>query len=178
MMVDPDADRAFMNLALSLARRGAPAPNPHVGAVVVRRRGVVGSGQHERAGGAHAEVMALSEAGARARGATLYVTLEPCKHHGRTPPCVDAVLRAGIVRILIGCRDPNPLVRGGGAALLGSAGVLVELGPCVDEATKLIADWKARLCPELAARAAHPAACAPSRGFARKRAGGRWAHRR
>jgi len=132
-----------MGLALSLARRGSPAPNPHVGAVVVRGRRVVGSGHHERVGGAHAEVMALSEAGARARGATLYVTLEPCNHHGRTPPCVDAVLRAGIVRVLIGCRDPNPLVPGGGAARLGRAGVRVALGPWVDEATELIAAWSA-----------------------------------
>jgi diaminohydroxyphosphoribosylaminopyrimidine deaminase/5-amino-6-(5-phosphoribosylamino)uracil reductase len=152
MIVDPDADRAFMRLALSLAERGSPAPNPHVGALVVQRGIVVGSGHHERAGGAHAEVMALCEAGVRARGATLYVTLEPCNHHGRTPPCVDAVLRAGIVRVLIGCPDPNPLVRGGGAARLGGTGVLVEFGPCVDDAKELIVDWKAGLCSGLATR--------------------------
>jgi diaminohydroxyphosphoribosylaminopyrimidine deaminase/5-amino-6-(5-phosphoribosylamino)uracil reductase len=152
MIVEPDIDRAFMRGALSLAQRGSPAPNPHVGAVVVRGGLVVGSGHHERAGGAHAEVIAVREAGARARGATLYVTLEPCNHHGRTPPCVDAVLRAGIVRILIGCPDPNPLVRGGGAARLTRAGVLVEFGPCVDDAKKLIADWEAALCSGLAAR--------------------------
>jgi diaminohydroxyphosphoribosylaminopyrimidine deaminase/5-amino-6-(5-phosphoribosylamino)uracil reductase len=159
MIVDPDVDRAFMRLALSVARRGSPAPNPHVGAVAVHRGLVVGSGHHERAGGAHAEVMALREAGVRARGATLYVTLEPCNHHGRTPPCVDAVLRAGIVRVLIGCADPNPLVRGGGAARLRRAGVLVEFGPWLDDAKKLNADWNARLCAEVAARRAHSPAC-------------------
>jgi diaminohydroxyphosphoribosylaminopyrimidine deaminase/5-amino-6-(5-phosphoribosylamino)uracil reductase len=152
MIGDPDADRAFMRLALSVARRGSPAPNPHVGAVIVHRGLLVGSGHHERAGSAHAEVMALREAGVRARGATLYVTLEPCNHHGRTPPCVDAVLRAGIVRVLIGCPDPNPLVRGGGAAHLGRAGVLVEFGPWIDDAKELIADWRAELCSGLTAR--------------------------
>jgi diaminohydroxyphosphoribosylaminopyrimidine deaminase/5-amino-6-(5-phosphoribosylamino)uracil reductase len=152
MIVDPDADRAFMRLALSLARRGSPAPNPHVGAVVVHQGLVVGSGHHERAGGAHAEAVALGEAGVRARGATLYVTLEPCNHHGRTPPCVDAVLRAGIVRVLIGCPDPNPLVRGGGASRLDWAGVLVEFGPWVNDAKELVADWRAGLCSALAAR--------------------------
>jgi diaminohydroxyphosphoribosylaminopyrimidine deaminase/5-amino-6-(5-phosphoribosylamino)uracil reductase len=114
-------DARFMRLALRLARKGLgrTSPNPPVGAVVVRGRSVVGSGYHRRAGGAHAEIEALAEAGGRARGATLYVTLEPCNHHGRTPPCTEAVLAAGVRRVVFGVRDPNPNVRGRGARRLG-----------------------------------------------------------
>jgi diaminohydroxyphosphoribosylaminopyrimidine deaminase/5-amino-6-(5-phosphoribosylamino)uracil reductase len=115
--------------ALELAERGRGTthPNPVVGAVVVRDGEVVGEGWHERAGGPHAEVTALEEAGGRARGAVLYVTLEPCAHHGRTPPCVDAILDAGVARVVVGAADPNPKTNGGGFGRLCAGGVEVEL---------------------------------------------------
>jgi len=138
-------DTAFMQLALRLGRLGTPAPNPHVGAVVVQGGEVVGVGHHERAGEAHAEALALQRAGASARGATLYVTLEPCNHHGRTPPCVDAILASGVRRVVIGCADPNPHVTGGGADALRRAGVEVSYGPCSEEAHQLIATWAHKL---------------------------------
>jgi diaminohydroxyphosphoribosylaminopyrimidine deaminase/5-amino-6-(5-phosphoribosylamino)uracil reductase len=108
---------------------------------LVRGGSIVGSAFHARAGGPHAEVIALREAGARARGGTLYLTLEPCNHHGRTPPCVDALLEAGLARVVIGCLDPNPFVAGGGATRLAKAGVVVDFGPWQEEAHALIADW-------------------------------------
>jgi diaminohydroxyphosphoribosylaminopyrimidine deaminase/5-amino-6-(5-phosphoribosylamino)uracil reductase len=138
-------DALFMRLALELARQGTPAPNPHVGAVVVQAGQIVGVGHHERAGQAHAEALALTRAGAGARGGTLYVTLEPCNHHGRTPPCVDAILASGVRRVVIGCADANPHVRGGGADALRRAGLEVTLGPCTAEAEQLIAEWTAGL---------------------------------
>jgi len=115
--------------AVELAERGRGAtyPNPLVGAVVVRDGEVVGEGWHARRGGPHAEVNALQAAGERARGATLYVSLEPCTHHGKTPPCVDAILAAEIGRVVVGVRDPNPLVSGGGVDRLREAGVDVEV---------------------------------------------------
>ena len=114
--------------ALELAERGRgmTRPNPMVGAVVVREGEVVGEGWHERAGGPHAEVVALEAAGERARGATLYATMEPCTHHGRTPPCVDHVLEAGVAKVVAGSRDPNPDA-GGGLERLRAGGVEVEL---------------------------------------------------
>lgn len=120
-------DAAFMRQAIALARRGLgrTSPNPPVGAVVVAQGRVVGRGWHKRPGAAHGEAMALRAAGARARGATLYVTLEPCNHHGRTPPCTEAILASGVRRVVFGARDPNPLVRGGGAARLRRAGIEV-----------------------------------------------------
>jgi diaminohydroxyphosphoribosylaminopyrimidine deaminase/5-amino-6-(5-phosphoribosylamino)uracil reductase len=123
-------DLRFMGeaLALALEARGLTSPNPLVGAVVVAEGRVVGRGYHRRAGGGHAEVEALAEAGALARGATLYATLEPCNHHGRTPPCVQAVLAAGIHRVVVAAADPNPRVAGGGALALRAAGVDVTLG--------------------------------------------------
>jgi diaminohydroxyphosphoribosylaminopyrimidine deaminase/5-amino-6-(5-phosphoribosylamino)uracil reductase len=124
------SDQGFMRRALELAERGRglTSPNPLVGAVVVRDGRVVGEGFHRRAGGAHAEIEALAAAGEAARGATLYVTLEPCAHHGRTPPCAHAVLRAGPTRVVAALKDPNPLVAGGGAEVLRAAGVTVEVG--------------------------------------------------
>lgn len=120
-------DSALLRLALAEAIKGAPSPNPHVGAIVVAPNGeVVGRGFHPRAGREHAEVIAIRAAGERARGATLYVTLEPCNHHGRTPPCTDAIVAAGIARVVVGVRDPNPHVRGGGNAELRAAGIEVK----------------------------------------------------
>jgi diaminohydroxyphosphoribosylaminopyrimidine deaminase / 5-amino-6-(5-phosphoribosylamino)uracil reductase len=115
--------------ALELAERGRGTthPNPLVGAVVVAGGEVVGEGWHERAGGPHAEVIALENAGVRARGAILYVTLEPCAHHGRTPPCVDAIVAAGVARVVIGAPDPNPKTDGQGFVRLRAAGIAVEL---------------------------------------------------
>ena len=116
----------FMIEALSLARHGVgwTSPNPIVGALVVRDDEILGRGWHERFGAAHAEVAALGQAGGRARGSTLYVTLEPCNHHGKTRPCVHAIIKAGIKRVVMGVRDPNP-VAGGGAAALKAAGIEV-----------------------------------------------------
>src|ERR1700719_3250933 len=124
------ADGRWMQRALELAERGRGhvEPNPLVGAVVVRQGRVAGEGWHQRFGQAHAEVNALAAAGDAARGATLYVTLEPCCHHGKTPPCTDAVLRAGIRRLVAAMADPFPLVAGQGARLLEAAGVTVEVG--------------------------------------------------
>jgi diaminohydroxyphosphoribosylaminopyrimidine deaminase/5-amino-6-(5-phosphoribosylamino)uracil reductase len=133
-----DADERWMRRALELAERGRGwvEPNPLVGAVVVRDGRAVGEGWHRRYGEAHAEVNALVEAGPAARGATLYVTLEPCCHHGKTPPCTDAVLRAGIARVVAALEDPFPQVAGQGAARLRAAGVAVELGPGAAEARR------------------------------------------
>jgi diaminohydroxyphosphoribosylaminopyrimidine deaminase/5-amino-6-(5-phosphoribosylamino)uracil reductase len=124
------ADRAHMMRALQLAAEGlyTTDPNPRVGCVLVRGGTVVGEGWHARAGEPHAEVLALREAGAAARGATAYVTLEPCSHFGRTPPCADALIGAGVGRVLCATVDPNPLVAGGGMERLAAAGIAVETG--------------------------------------------------
>src|SRR5262245_18659537 len=125
-----DADGPWMRRALELAEqgRGFVEPNPLVGAVVVREGRAVGEGWHQRYGQAHAEVNALAAAGDAARGATLYVTLEPCCHHGKTPPCTDAVLRAGIRRVVAAMADPFPQVAGRGAERLRALGVEVAFG--------------------------------------------------
>src|SRR5690242_5619033 len=135
-------DRAYMRRALDLARRGwgQTAPNPMVGAVVVRDGTIVGEGFHARFGEAHAEVVALAAAGEHARGATLYVTLEPCAHHGKTPPCADAVIVAGVRRVVIAAEDPNPEASGG-AAKLRQAGISVEIGLETDAARELNAPF-------------------------------------
>jgi diaminohydroxyphosphoribosylaminopyrimidine deaminase/5-amino-6-(5-phosphoribosylamino)uracil reductase len=133
-----------MRLALRLGRRGLgrTSPNPPVGAVVVRGGQVVGRGYHHRAGMPHAEVEALRDAGERARGSTLYVTLEPCNHHGRTPPCTEAVAAAGIRRVVVGVRDPNPAVAGNGIGRLRRSGLEVELGVEAAECAELIAAFR------------------------------------
>ncbi len=131
-----------MKKALELGRRGDPSPNPHVGCVVVGGDALLGSGYHVAAGEAHAETMALEEAGARAAGSDLYVTLEPCNHHGKTPPCTDAIIRAGISKVVVGTVDPNPHVTGGGIARLRAAGLDVEMSPLRDECEALIRPWK------------------------------------
>jgi diaminohydroxyphosphoribosylaminopyrimidine deaminase/5-amino-6-(5-phosphoribosylamino)uracil reductase len=119
----------FYARALELAERGRgkTGPRPVVGAVVVRDGEVVGEGWYEEVGVRHAEPFALEQAGEKARGATLYVTLEPCSHHGRTPPCADAVIEAGVARVVVGARDPNPVVDGRGLARIADAGIEVEL---------------------------------------------------
>ncbi|MCA1611663.1 MAG: bifunctional diaminohydroxyphosphoribosylaminopyrimidine deaminase/5-amino-6-(5-phosphoribosylamino)uracil reductase RibD [Acidobacteria bacterium] len=128
-------DAAWMARALDLAEEGryTVPPNPMVGAVVVRGGRVVGEGFHRRAGGQHAEVEALARAGHLARGATLYVTLEPCAHHGRTPPCTDAILAAGIARVVAAAGDPNPLVTGGGMRRLARAGAATSWSPAAEK---------------------------------------------
>jgi len=128
--VDRHEDDRFMDEAFALAERGRghTHPNPLVGAVLVSDARVVGRGWHEGPGEPHAEVVALREAGPAATGATLYCTLEPCSHHGRTPPCADALVGAGVRRAVVGLQDPNPLVDGRGLARLREAGVAVDLG--------------------------------------------------
>lgn len=123
-------DRAWMRLAIREAKKGLgrTSPNPCVGAVVVKEGKLIATGYHHRAGAPHAEVNALAAAGGKARGATLYVTLEPCNHTGRTPPCTRAVLAAGIRRLVVGMADPNPLVAGGGAVFLADSGLEVVQG--------------------------------------------------
>jgi diaminohydroxyphosphoribosylaminopyrimidine deaminase/5-amino-6-(5-phosphoribosylamino)uracil reductase len=136
-------EAAYMRRALRLAERGAGrvSPNPLVGAVLVRDGRVVGEGAHLQLGGEHAEVNAFARAGGQARGATLYVTLEPCSVHGRTPPCTEAILRAGVVRVVCAMIDPDPRVNGRGVEQLGEAGLPVEVGLLAEEATRLNAAY-------------------------------------
>lgn len=138
-----NGDERYMRRALELARRaeGRTAPNPAVGAVIVQDGVIVGEGFHPAAGEGHAEIFALRQAGAAAQGATLYVTLEPCCHSGRTGPCTTAVITAGIVRVVAGCRDPNPKVAGGGFEQLQAAGIEVESGLLGVECRRLIASF-------------------------------------
>jgi diaminohydroxyphosphoribosylaminopyrimidine deaminase/5-amino-6-(5-phosphoribosylamino)uracil reductase len=139
------ADGRWMRRALILARRGfaRTAPNPMVGAVLVRDGTIVGEGWHAEFGAPHAEAAALSAAGERARGATAYVTLEPCTHQGQTPPCVPALIAAGVVRVVFAATDPNPVAGGGGEALR-SAGIGVDAGLEADEARELNAAFHHR----------------------------------
>jgi diaminohydroxyphosphoribosylaminopyrimidine deaminase/5-amino-6-(5-phosphoribosylamino)uracil reductase len=137
----PTDDERFMDLALVAAKNGRPSPNPHVGAVVVKNGEVLGTAHHERAGGEHAESGALRAAGVKAKGASLYVTLEPCNHHGRTPPCTDAIIASKVARVVIGCRDPNPHVEGKGVEKLRAAGIEVLTGVREDKAQASIAPW-------------------------------------
>lgn len=141
------ADARFMEQALALAARGLGRtfPNPPVGALFVRAGRVLGAGFHTRAGAPHAEVEALRAAGGRVRGATLYVTLEPCAHHGRTPPCVDALRDQGLRRVVVAMVDPSARVRGRGIAALRRAGIAVTVGPGGDEARRLVAGFCSRV---------------------------------
>ncbi|MEW5762664.1 MAG: bifunctional diaminohydroxyphosphoribosylaminopyrimidine deaminase/5-amino-6-(5-phosphoribosylamino)uracil reductase RibD [Bacillota bacterium] len=133
------AEEEYMRMALALAARGRgrTSPNPMVGAVLVRDDRVVGKGYHARAGLPHAEVVAIAEAGPAARGSTLYVNLEPCCHTGRTGPCTEAIIEAGIARVVVAMRDPNPLVAGKGLSRLRAAGIEVEEGLLAQEAAQL-----------------------------------------
>lgn len=138
-----DNDRPWMEHALALAEqgRGHVEPNPLVGAVLVRDGNKVGEGWHQHFGAAHAEINALAQAGEAARGATLYVTLEPCCHHGKTPPCTAAIIRTGIRRVVAAMQDPFAEVTGKGAAELRAAGIDVEIGLCEREARRLNAPY-------------------------------------
>ena len=141
------ADHEFMAQALRLAERGlyTTTPNPRVGCVIVKDGKVVGEGWHQKAGEAHAEVHALRAAGEGARGATVYVTLEPCSHHGRTPPCADALVAAGVARVVAAMQDPNPQVAGRGITRLQAAGVVAECGLLEAEARELNIGFVARM---------------------------------
>ncbi|HUL46148.1 MAG TPA: bifunctional diaminohydroxyphosphoribosylaminopyrimidine deaminase/5-amino-6-(5-phosphoribosylamino)uracil reductase RibD [Steroidobacteraceae bacterium] len=142
-----DFDRTAMQRALELAARGLATthPNPRVGCVIARNGRIVAEGWHARAGESHAEVAALAAAGGRAAGATAYVTLEPCSHHGRTPPCVDALIAARVARVVYAVGDPNPQVKGQGAERLKAAGVAVEAGLLAPEAEELNAGFMKRM---------------------------------
>ncbi|MBC9252348.1 riboflavin biosynthesis protein RibD [Pseudomonas alcaligenes] len=140
-------DQPFMARALELARKGlySTHPNPRVGCVIVRDGQIVGEGWHARAGEPHAEVHALRQAGDKARGATAYVTLEPCSHHGRTPPCADALVNAGVARVVAAMQDPNPQVSGKGLLRLMHAGIAVHSGVLEAEARELNAGFIKRM---------------------------------
>ena len=133
------ADTKFMKLALKEARKGLgrTSPNPAVGAVIVMEGKVVADGYHQKAGMPHAEVEAFRKIGNRAPGGTLYVTLEPCNHFGRTPPCTELILKSGVKRVVVGTRDPNPLVTGGGCEHLEKKGIEVVTGILRNECTRL-----------------------------------------
>jgi diaminohydroxyphosphoribosylaminopyrimidine deaminase/5-amino-6-(5-phosphoribosylamino)uracil reductase len=138
---EQELDQVAMREAVAQAHMARPSPNPPVGAVVVVDGKIVARGYHRKAGEEHAEAVALAKAGDGARGGTLYVTLEPCNHQGRTPPCVDAILQAGIRRVVIGCLDPNPHVVGGGARRLAEAGLTVDVGVAGVDTKAVIAPW-------------------------------------
>ncbi|HET9016707.1 MAG TPA: bifunctional diaminohydroxyphosphoribosylaminopyrimidine deaminase/5-amino-6-(5-phosphoribosylamino)uracil reductase RibD, partial [Thermomicrobiaceae bacterium] len=142
-----DIDQTMMGLALEQARtaRGRVAPNPAVGAVVARNGDVIAVGATQPPPGPHAEVVALAAAGNAATGADLYVTLEPCAHHGRTPPCTDAIVAAGITRVVVAVIDPNPIVHWRGVAQLQAAGIRVEIGAAADSAAEVIAGFTKRV---------------------------------
>lgn len=141
------ADHANMAQALQLAERGlfSTTPNPRVGCVLVKDGVVVGEGWHERAGEAHAEVRALAAVGTAARGATVYVTLEPCSHHGQTPPCADALIAAGVARVVVAMTDPNPQVAGRGLEKLRAAGIETVCGLMASEARELNIGFVSRM---------------------------------
>lgn len=132
-------DQYWMQQAIELAKRGlySTKPNPNVGCVIVKDNQVIGEGFHPKAGQPHAEVFALRQAGEQAQGATAYVTLEPCAHYGRTPPCAEALVKAQVKKVVVACPDPNPLVAGKGVQILKNAGIEVEIGICEDLAAQL-----------------------------------------
>ena len=144
-------DEAVMQYALQIARRGIGhvEPNPAVGAVIVDGdRRLIAAGYHQKYGQAHAEINAMQQAGAACRGMQLFVTLEPCSHHGKTPPCADAVIAAGFQKIVVGCTDPAPHVSGQGIARIRAAGIDVVSGVCGDQAERLIAPFRMLHCEQ------------------------------
>lgn len=138
-MAELNQDQIWMRRAIELARQGqySTKPNPNVGCVIVKDGVIVGEGFHPQAGQPHAEVFALRQAGEQARGATAYVTLEPCAHYGRTPPCAKGLVEAGVAKVVVACPDPNPLVAGKGVQILKDAEIEVEIGICEYEAHQL-----------------------------------------
>ncbi len=138
-MSELNQDQVWMRRAIQLAQQGqyTTKPNPNVGCVIVKDGVVIGEGFHPKAGQPHAEVFALRQAGEQARGATAYVTLEPCAHYGRTPPCAKGLVEARVAKVIVACPDPNPLVAGKGVQILKDAGIEVEVGICEDEAHPL-----------------------------------------
>lgn len=145
------ADHQYMTLALQLAAQGlySTQPNPRVGCVIVKNNHIVGQGAHLKAGEPHAEVFALRKAGTDAKDAVAYVTLEPCNHHGRTPPCVDALINAGVKRVVVAMQDPNPLVAGNGIKRLQAQGISVEVGLMEAEARALNLGFISRMTRSL-----------------------------
>ncbi len=141
-------DQKYMQEALLQAKKGKglASPNPAVGAIVVKNNIVVGKGWHKGAGLAHAEVEAINDAGGKAEQSTLYVTLEPCNHHGKTPPCTEKIINAGISRVVIGCKDPNPNVRGNGIQRLQENKIAVDINVLKKEAETLIEDFAWYTC--------------------------------
>lgn len=140
-------DVAHMRHAVALSRRGLGRtwPNPAVGCVIVSDGRVVGRGWTQDGGRPHAEPVALAQAGDAARNATVYVTLEPCSHHGKTPPCSEALIAAGVARVVVACGDPDPRVNGRGIAMLRAAGIVVETGVCADEARAVLDGFLRRI---------------------------------
>lgn len=142
-----------MSIALEAARGGDPSPNPHVGCVIAKTSGqgfeIIAQAHHQEVGKDHAELAALKLAGEAARGATVYATLEPCNHEGRTPPCVEALIKAGVSRVVVGCRDPNPNVPGSGIERLIAAGIEVREGVLESEAKLLIEAWEKFIAQEV-----------------------------
>ena len=134
-------DKLWMEIAIAQAYGSNPAPNPRVGAIIVSDGALVGVGHHVKAGEPHAEVVAMRAAGPKSAGGTLYTTLEPCNHFGRTPPCVLAIIESGIQRVVIGTLDPNKEVAGGGAEYLASKGLEVLIGVKQSECLRVIEDW-------------------------------------
>jgi len=141
-------ERKFMMRAIWLAKKakGKTYPNPLVGAVVVRDGKIIGEGYHKKAGEPHAEIVALKKAGKKARRAVLYVTLEPCAHYGKTPPCVDSIIKGGIKKVYAAMRDPNPLVNGKGLRILKENGVKTATGICRREAKELNKKYLSSFC--------------------------------
>jgi len=139
MRMKPESELQFMHKAIALARKGSfrVSPNPKVGCVLVKKGKVISQGSHRHFGGRHAEINALKEAGMRAKGSTMYINLEPCRHYGKTPPCTEAIIEAGIKEVVVGMIDPNPLVNGKGLRQLKAKKIKIKLGMLREECAKL-----------------------------------------
>ena len=138
-MMKPESELQFMHEAIALARKGSfrVSPNPKVGCVLVKKGKIISRGSHQHFGGLHAEINALREAGVRAKGSTMYINLEPCRHYGKTPPCTEAIIEAGVKEVVVGMVDPNPLVNGKGLKELKAKGIRIKLGVLKEECAKL-----------------------------------------